>query len=305
MTPNFEPWVAITIGAALLQCLRTAQQKRLTAYLRTNAVTFVRYLYGAPVAATLLLLLAAVGDAPLPRLSTPFVLDCIVGGIAQIAATSLLILSFKLRNFAVGTTYSKTETVQTALLSTLVLAEPLSAPAWGAIAISLMGVVLLSLQPGRIGLREVVTGWTQTSALVGLASGGLFAVSAISIRAAALSLDHGDFLVRALITLAFMTAIQTALMVAWLAWREREELRKVIVFWKPAALVGLLSVFGSLGWFSAMTLQNAAHVRALGQVELVFTVVVSRYGFRERPTAQELCGIALIAGGVVTLLLAR
>jgi drug/metabolite transporter (DMT)-like permease len=66
-----------------------------------------------------------------------------------------------------------------------------------------------------------------------------------------------------------------------------------------------MSVFGSLGWFSAMTLQNAAHVRALGQVELVFTILVSRYGFRERPTKQELGGIALIAGGVVMLLLAR
>lgn len=300
-----ELWVPITVGAALLQCLRTAQQKRLTAILRVNAVTFVRYLYGAPVAALLLFLLWWWGSRDLPALNAAFVLDCIVGGVAQIVATSLLILAFRLRNFAVGTTYSKTETVQTALLSTLVLAEPLSLPAWAAIVISLFGVLVLSLQPGTVGWRDLLRGWTQTAALVGLLSGGCFAVAAITIRAAALSLESGDFLVRALMTLAFMTALQTALMIVWLAWRERDELFKTVTYWRPAALVGLMSVLGSVGWFSAMTLQNAAHVRALGQVELVFTILVSRFGFAERPTTREFAGIALIAGGVVALLLFR
>jgi drug/metabolite transporter (DMT)-like permease len=66
-----------------------------------------------------------------------------------------------------------------------------------------------------------------------------------------------------------------------------------------------LSVLGSACWFMAMTLQNAAYVRALGQVELIFTILVSRFAFREPPTARELAGIALVAGGVVMLLTSR
>src|SRR3546814_8964440 len=91
-------------------------------------------------------------------------------------------------------------------------------------------------------------------------------------------------------------------MTAYLAWRERPELRKVVIFWRPAALVGLMSVVGSAAWFTAMTLQNVAYVRALGQVELALTILVSRFGFGERPTRRELAGIALIAAGVVVLL---
>ena len=48
-----------------------------------------------------------------------------VGGLAQITATALLLYSFSFRNFAVGTTYSKTETVQTAIFGILILGDPL------------------------------------------------------------------------------------------------------------------------------------------------------------------------------------
>ena len=52
-----------------------------------------------------------------------------------------------------------------------------------------------------------------------------------------------------------------------------------------------------------MTLENAAYVRAVGQIELVFTLVASYFFFRERSTALELAGIVLVVGGIVILLL--
>ena len=86
---------------------------------------------------------------------------------------------------------------------------------------------------------------------------------------------------------------------------DRPALLRTIRLWRAAAPVGILSVVGSAGWFTAMTLQNAAYVRAVGQVELIFTLFVSRYGFGERPTLRELGGIALVAGGVIVLLIGR
>lgn len=300
-----EPWVPITVAAALLQCLRTALQRRLKGSLSTNGANFVRYLYGAPLAVAMLLVLLNATDASLPPLTPGFLAYCLIGGIAQIVATSLLILAFTLRNFAVGTTYSKTETIQTALLSSLVLGESLNGIAWAAIVVCLFGVLVLSLSGTRVTLRDVLFGWTEKAALYGLMSGGMFAVSAVAIRGAALSLGDADVLVRAVVTLAVITTLQTAIMTAYLAWRERPELRKVVIFWRPAALVGLMSVVGSAAWFTAMTLQNVAYVRALGQVELALTILVSRFGFGERPTPRELTGIALIAAGVVVLLISR
>ena len=106
-------------------------------------------------------------------------------------------------------------------------------------------------------------------------------------------------------TLATITLLQTILMAPYLAWRAPGEIARVVASWRSATPVGLLSVFGSACWFAAMTLQNAALVRALGQVELIFTVIVSRVGVRAPTSAREIAGMALIAGGVVTVLMFR
>jgi uncharacterized membrane protein len=53
----------------------------------------------------------------------------------------------------------------------------------------------------------------------------------------------------------------------------------------------------------AMTLENAAHVRAVGQIELVFTFIASRYFLHERPVLAEIVGAVLVVSGVVVLLL--
>ena len=297
-----ELWIPITVAAALLQCVRTALQQKLKALLSTNGANFVRYLYGAPVSLAMLGGLVAAGYAlPAPHLE--FLAMTALGGLAQIVATSLLIYAFSLRNFAVGTAYSKTETVQTALFATLLLAEPLSFWAWIGIGISLFGVWVLSIRGDTRGLRNILFGWTQKSALVGIAAGGCFAVAAISIRVASLSLPEGDFVVRAILTLAVMNTLQVFMLGAWLAMREREQLVRVVLTWKSSAIVGLLSVFGSACWALAMTLENAAHVRALGQVELVFTFIASRYLLKEEPLWGEIVGAVLVVAGVVLLLL--
>lgn len=60
-------------------------------------------------------------------------------------------------------------------------------------------------------------------------------------------------------------------------------------------------MLGSVGWFTAMTLEQASYVRAFGQIEFVFALLVSTRFFRERYTRKELVGIALIAASSVAL----
>lgn len=298
-------WIPITIAAALLQCVRTALQKRVRGVLSTNGANYVRYLYGAPVAAVLLWLALAATGQPMPTTTLSFWINCTLSGIAQIVATSLLIWAFSLRNFAVGTTYAKTETIQAALFSVILLGEHISGMAWFAIALGMAGVMLLSLPKGGQGLKGILLGWTEKSAVVGLASGTFFAISAVQVRASAQSLISDDFLAKASFTLATQTLLQTVMMTAFLAWREPEQLGASLRTWRVSGLVGLFGALGSICWFSAMTLQNVAYVRALGQIELVFTMVASGVFFRERTSMRELAGIALIVGGVVSLLSLR
>jgi len=68
-------------------------------------------------------------------------------------------------------------------------------------------------------------------------------------------------------------------------------------------LVGASGAFASVGWFTAMTMVNAAYVKAVGQLELVFALAASWLFFRERISPLELVGIAAVVGGVLLLVL--
>ena len=74
--------------------------------------------------------------------------------------------------------------------------------------------------------------------------------------------------------------------------------------WRATVLVGITGMLGSLGWFTAFTLQNAAYVRALGQVELIFSLILGFAIFGERVTRRELVGMALLAVSLPLVVLA-
>jgi drug/metabolite transporter (DMT)-like permease len=298
-----ELWVPITIFAAFCQNLRSALQKHLKGRLNTSGATFSRFFYAVPFAVLYATGLAMIAGFPVPQPNATFFGYAAIGGVGQIIATALLLYLFGFRNFAVGTTYSKTETIQTAIFGVVILGEPIGLPATIAILISLAGVMAISVARTDIGGRSLLTSLTQKTALIGIASGTFFGISAVSYRGASLSLGGEGFLMQAAFTLACVTVFQTLLMMAYMRLREPGEITRVIRAWRIAGLVGLSGMLGSAGWFTAMTIQNAAYVRALGQVELVFTFAASYFVFHERTNRIELIGIGLVIGGILLLLL--
>ena len=298
-----ELWIPITIGAAFAQNLRSALQKHLKERLGTSGATFVRFLYAAPLA-TLYVAALYVSGQPLPEPGSAFFGFTVLGGVSQILATALLVSLFSYRNFAVGTTYSKTETLQTAVFGVVILGETVAPLAAAGILVSLGGVVAISLGTGAVGVRGLVRGLGQRSALIGMASGACFGLAAVSYRAAALALGGEGFLMQAGFTLACVTVFQTLVMGGYLLLREPGELSRTLRAWRVAGLVGVCGMVASACWFSAMTLTNAAYVKALGQVELVFTFAASYFFFRERTRRRELAGIVLVVTGILMLALA-
>jgi drug/metabolite transporter (DMT)-like permease len=225
----------------------------------------------------------------------------LTGGLAQILATMCVVALFAHRSFAVGITFKKTEVLQTAILGFIVLGEGISAWGLGAILVGFVGVILLS-----DSRDQGATGWKarlfNRAAGLGLLSGVLFAVSAIGYRGASLSLGLDvPFFARACFTLAIVTASQTGAMGIWLLLREPGEIQRVVASWRVAGLVGLTSMIGSLGWFTAFTLQNAAYVKALGQIELLFSFLASTLFFREKATQRELVAMLFLTGSILLL----
>jgi drug/metabolite transporter (DMT)-like permease len=292
-----EIWVLITVVAAFLQNIRSALQRQLTSRLSAEGAAYVRFLFALPFAGIYLVVLACYLDMSLPDPNVVFAGYVVVGGSAQILGTVFLIRSFAVRNFAVGTAYSKTETMQAAMFGIVLLGEGVGQFAVLGILISLFGVVALS-RPARSA-----DGWFGAGAMWGVLSGSGFAISAVCYRGASLSLAPVGVVNQAAVTLGWVLLFQTLAMGSYLLLRKEGELVRVARAWRPALIVGACGMMASAGWFTAMAIQKAAYVRAVGQVELVFAFIISIAVFRERSRAIDVVGVLLIVAGILLLLL--
>lgn len=297
-----ELWIVITVAAAFLQNIRSTLQKHLKGALSTTGATFVRFGFGVPFAIAYVVLLAWVAGYPIPAPNGAFALWVTVGALSQIAGQALLIHLFALRNFAVGTAYSRTEPAQAALFGLVFLSDTLGAGVIVAIAISLAGVMLISVARSPFSPAALVTSLFTPAAGVGLASGAAFGLAAVAYRAASLALGYPNFMMQAAVTLVVAIVFQSAIMVVWMMLRDPDQLARMRAVWKPAALTGFVGATASFGWFMAMTLQTAAAVKALAQIEMLFAFASTVFVFREHINRLEVIGCVLIVAGILVLL---
>mgnify|MGYP001799528545 CR=1 FL=1 len=295
-----EPWILIAVAAAAFQTLRFMMQKSLSmGPVSAGGATLARFFYGAPFACALAAGYLAWRGVAWPELSAVFWAYAMVGGLAQILATLFVVLIFAERNFAVGITFKKTEVIQTAIIGFVVLGDRVSLFGFLAILIGLLGVLVLSDPP-----QSDMRGWRRfanRAAGLGLASGAFFAVSAVGYRGATLEVAGGDAFMRAAVTLAVVTVAQSLAMMAWLALREPGEVARVWAARKTAIWIGVTSMAGSISWFTAFAMQNAAYVFAVGQVEVIFSLFASVLFFKERIAGREMVGITLLTASIVVL----
>src|SRR3546814_6931134 len=161
-----------------MQNIRSAVQKHLKGRLTTLGAAYVRFLYAAPFALLYLFGLKSATGLPWPEPNLTFLAYCIAGGIAQIMFTAQLVWLFSFRNFAVGTTYSKTEVVQVAILGFVLLGDTIELIPSIAIAVAMVGVMAMSAGQAPTSVRRLLAGPTEKSTLIGLPSGVFLGASA-------------------------------------------------------------------------------------------------------------------------------
>jgi drug/metabolite transporter (DMT)-like permease len=288
-------WAVFTIIAAFAQTLRNAMQRELIKTLGTVGATHVRFLFGFPFALVFLAAIALATRSHLPQPAWAFWPWVLAGAFAQIAATALMLAAMGERSFVVTIAYIKTEPIQVALFGLLFLGDTLTWPMMAAIVVATTGVLLMSTKPGGM-----VGGVKPT--LIGLASGGMFALSAIGFRGAILTLHLANYAMAATFTLAVGIALQAVLLSLYLGVRTPYVLRSIFVTWKPSLSAGFAGAVASQFWFLAFALATAASVRTLALIEVVFAQIVARVAFGQRTSAREAIGMLLVAGGVGLLL---
>lgn len=294
-------WVVATLAGSAGQVARNIAQTRLTGEIGTIGATQVRFLFGLPFALLFLILVRLATGEPLPPLSARMVGITALGAVAQIGATALMLRLMQSRSFAVTTAWLKTEPVILALAGAVVLGDAIGPPAMVAIGIATAGVLLTTIRPGtgRGALTDL------GPAISGLAAAALFGAAALGFRGGILALSSGSFLMRATLTLAVSLTLQTLILLIWMALFDRRALSGSFRVWRSSLGAGFLGAAASECWFIGFSLTAAANVRTLALVEVIFAQIVGRLWLKQKITARQLCGMAVIVLGVALLLRAE
>jgi len=294
-----EIWIPITIIAAFSQNLRSIFQKKLQENLSNIGATYVRFAYGLPFVIIYFFIVNNFSEDYLSinEINLEFMLYCTIGGVSQIIATFLLLKIFVTSNFAVGTVYSKTEPIQAAFFGFILLNEIITLIGFLGILIGLVGIIITAFSKINKGYSLF-----SSTVLLGLLSGTLFGLSAVMFRGASHSLYTYNFLLSSAFTLLIAISIQTIILTFYIYFTDIKQFYLIVVNWKQSVIVGLFGAVASLCWFYAMSIQNVAYVRALGQIELIFTIFASIFYFKEKFKFTELLGIVITLIGILIIL---
>jgi len=286
-------WIPFVVLASIGQTLRNAMQRGLTASLGTVGATHIRFLFGFPFSLVFLgLVLVATHDA-LPRPLLAFWPWLVVGTMAQIVATALMLAAMNLRSFVVATAYTKTEAIQAAVFGFIFLGDQLTLLKTIAILIATAGVVVTAIKPGgEKGFSDI------KPTLLGLGAAATFALSAVGYRGAILNVPGATFVTAASFTLVLGLFLQTVTLSGYLVAFDRKTMFAIFRLWKPSMLAGFMGAFASQFWFLSFALTAVANVRTLALIEVLFAQGISHYSFKQKATAREVAGIALIVVGV-------
>ena len=279
-------WIAFTCFAAFCQAWRNALQSKLSKHLNVMAVTLARFLWASPLALLYLVCLHQWQPVEIPHFSAKSYF--FIGGAAvmQIIATALMVVLFKQKNFAIGAGLAKCEAPVAALLGVLFFSTTLSYWGWLGVAIGAVAIIIFST-PGKLQDMSLKT------VAIGLASSTAFALTSLWIREASLSLSV-PFPHSAAWVLFLVISLQTLMLTSYLFARDRPALKLMFTHKKLVIFTSLTSFLGSLGWFSAMSLQTVPYVKTLGQIEIFFMMFISAYWLKEKTRKKDMLALVLV-----------
>ncbi|MEZ7208060.1 EamA family transporter [Pseudoalteromonas sp. DY56-GL79] len=287
-------WILFTLLAAFSQAWRNAFQSKLSESASTASVTLARFILASPLAGLYLWSLYQIAPAEPLAINDDFLAFVLGASIMQIIATGLMVVLFKQNNYAIGAGLAKSEALVAAILGVLFFGSSLTLLGWFGVFIGAIAVLLLS----GFSLRA----FNGKTALVGLACGTSFALTSLWVREASIA-SCLPFPHSAAWVLLLVLVCQTVMLSMYMTIREPHSWR---VLWQRRKLTVAISVsscIGSIGWFSAMSLEHVAYVKTLGQIEVFFTLLISFLWLKAPVKKRDSMGLLLIAIAAILVML--
>lgn len=279
-------WILFTLGAVVMQTVRNALQSKLSGAVNTSGVTLSRFILAPPIALVYLLILYSSSASQVPEFSGSFITVILCASLLQIAATSLMVILFKQKNFAIGAGLAKSEALVAGVVGMLFFGSYLTPLGWAGIVIGAIAVFVLSS-----GNR--LHGISVKTMVIGLACGTCFALTSLLVREAShmLNVQHT---VAAAWVLLWVLCVQAITLSGYIALTKPFVFRQLTNAKKQVLAISTVSCLGSICWFTAMALQHVALVKTLGQLEVLLTLILSHYWLKNAVTKREIAGLLLI-----------
>ncbi|MFL2799912.1 MAG: EamA family transporter [Paracoccaceae bacterium] len=295
-------WVVITVIASLSQTLRSVFQKNIIEDVGVLASAYSRFVFALPFVALLALFFLGTQEIVLLKtISLKAWFFLIAASICQILFTIILIKLFTLRSFAIGIAFSKTEVIQTTLLEITIIGFILTSHVFLSIIIGFIGVLFMSKQKliGKLGYNSLFLKQVTLGVLCGIFLG----LSSVLYKVALDSVIT-DFIYKKVLVLSFLAlAFQSVIFGTYIVSTEgKQNVLNLFSIWKKGLPVGFFGCAATFCWFSAFSLVDATFVRAVGQLEIVFSVLISYIFYKEKITGFELIGMSLITISILALL---
>lgn len=298
-------WIIAAIFAAACQTARSAFQKNMITRLGDYGAAYIRFCYALPFTSLIWFVWVSIPGNSIPTLSFYSIILCFLGSIFQILFTYVLMKVFSHKSFAAGIAFSKTEVILIAFLEVIILNVFFSFPLMIGITLGVLSVLFLSYARKAKSILETIklllNSVSSLGTLIGLLSGLLLAASVVTFRMSIISID-GPLLDRSLFISFIAIIFQTILVGLYLLLFKKDQLFAVIKFWRPSLPAGLCGTGATFGWFVAFGLTTAAEVRAVGQIELIFSILISIIFFREKIRKTELFGIILLGISILIII---
>tara|TARA_A200000113_G_scaffold58571_1_gene49889 strand:+ start:8008 stop:8883 length:876 start_codon:yes stop_codon:yes gene_type:complete len=279
-------WILFTLGAVVMQTGRNALQSKLSGSVNTSGVTLSRFILAPPIAFVYLLILYSNSASQVPQFSGSFIAVVLCASLLQIAATSLMVILFKQKNFAIGAGLAKSEALVAGVVGMLFFGSYLTPLGWAGIVIGGVAIFILSSGSRLYGISV-------KTMVIGLACGTCFALTSLLVREASHMLDI-QYTHAAVWVLLWVLCVQAVSLSGYIALTKPFVFTQLVNAKKQVLAISTVSCLGSICWFTAMALQHVALVKTLGQLEVLLTLLVSHYWLKNVVTKREFAGLLLV-----------
>ena len=284
--------------ASLLQVGRNTLQKSLKITLNDWTITWIRFFYGLPV---ILIYYLYVNDLSFSFnwVNSFFLWLCLGGGICQILGTYFMMKCFTVRQFAISISYTKLESIFAALIGVVFFADYISWFGLLLIIISIVGILLISSKKYSLSFKNNFRSTLSSGSMIGILSGLSFAAASVFFRQANLSLPILDTTIKGINTLLVVVFIQTVILTVFLMYKDIQLFLKSFQLYQQGFLTGFFGISASTLWFISFGLANAAYIKAVGSIDIIFSLLVGFFVFKESLSLKEILGIILILFSVL------